>query len=68
MLHRTEDGVGVRVLLSGSEFPDDLETLMRQLDARLLGDRLEVLEPMLYLAVRLVARFFLVATRTQVGT
>jgi len=42
--------------------------LMRQLDARLLGDRLEVLEPMLYLAVRLVARFFLVATRTQVGT
>jgi len=47
------------VRLRRRQLPEDLEALVRELDAGLAGDRLEVLEPILEQVVGLVAHLFL---------
>ena len=42
-LNGTKDGLGIRVLQARRNLAEDLHTLVRQLDARLLGGRLELL-------------------------
>ena len=44
-LDRAEDGLGVRVLQARGDLAEDLEALVRQLDAGVPGGRLELLEP-----------------------
>jgi hypothetical protein len=40
-----EERLGIRVLQAGGNFAEDLEALVRELDARLAGTRLEGLKP-----------------------
>jgi len=50
LLHCAKDGISAGVFLRGSELSKDLQTLMRQLDARVSGNRLEVIQPLRNLA------------------
>ena len=66
-LDAAEDGLGVRVLQARRDLAEDLEALVRQLDARLLGGRSEPLESLRDLVALDLAHGFLVANHSQIG-